>query len=233
MVETVIFACILSVFTLFTAFLYSKRIRESRKEYEEAKCVIDDIIVSFNKQLQKQEDRLLASATKISTLSGRDELLNERLNNQQKEVRALAEKLVFPFDPKEVVPRIESLEKRFNEAESSRNSLLQKLAKIEKQRRPPKETEVRIRSPIPIRREEALAPLTETELKVLQLLTGENGRTGPEIKERINLSREHTARLMKKLYERGYLERSANKIPFTYSLKEEMRKILKSSGYKS
>jgi hypothetical protein len=43
----------------------------------------------------------------------------------------------------------------------------------------------------------------------------------------VKLSREHTARLMKKLYEEGYLERETSKIPFKYSVKKEMEKFLK------
>jgi len=55
----------------------------------------------------------------------------------------------------------------------------------------------------------------------------EGPKTAPEIKDRIRLSREHTARLMKKLYEEGYLERDTSKIPFKYRVKKEMEKLLK------
>ncbi|MGE5533735.1 MAG: MarR family transcriptional regulator, partial [Bacillota bacterium] len=81
--------------------------------------------------------------------------------------------------------------------------------------------------PIPIKRDKALAALTETEIAVLEMLSKEGAKTAPEIKERVHLSREHTARLMKKLYEEGYLEREAGKIPFRYSIKKEMETLLK------
>jgi len=80
---------------------------------------------------------------------------------------------------------------------------------------------------IPIRRDKALAALTETEIAVLEMLTAEGAKTAPEIKERVQLSREHTARLMKKLYEEGYLERETGKIPFKYNVKKEMETLLK------
>jgi len=80
---------------------------------------------------------------------------------------------------------------------------------------------------IPIKREKALARLTPTEIAVLEMLASEGAKTAPEIKERVKLSREHTARLMKKLYEEGYLERDTSKIPFKYSVKKEMEKFLK------
>jgi DNA-binding MarR family transcriptional regulator len=80
--------------------------------------------------------------------------------------------------------------------------------------------------PVPIKRDKALAALTETEIAVLEMLSQEGAKTAPEIKERVHLSREHTARLMKKLYEEGYLEREAGKIPFRYSIKKEMEAFL-------
>jgi DNA-binding Lrp family transcriptional regulator len=61
------------------------------------------------------------------------------------------------------------------------------------------------------------------------MLASEGAKTAPEIKERVRLSREHTARLMKKLYEEGYLERETTKIPFKYSAKKEMEKLLRKS----
>ena len=68
--------------------------------------------------------------------------------------------------------------------------------------------------------------LTDTEIAVLEMLSKEGAKTAPEIKERVRLSREHTARLMKKLYEEGYLEREAGKIPFKYSIKKEMENLM-------
>jgi DNA-binding MarR family transcriptional regulator len=80
---------------------------------------------------------------------------------------------------------------------------------------------------IPIRRDKALATLTDTEIVVLETLSAEGSKTAPEIKDRVKLSREHTARVMKKLYEEGYVERDTGKIPFEYSVKREMEQLLK------
>ena len=81
-------------------------------------------------------------------------------------------------------------------------------------------------TPLLIKRDKALAVLTDTEITVLEMLYKEGAKTAPEIKERVHLSREHTARLMKKLYEEGYLEREAGKIPFRYTIKKEMEVLL-------
>jgi DNA-binding MarR family transcriptional regulator len=86
--------------------------------------------------------------------------------------------------------------------------------------------EVKAEPVIPIRRDKAMAALTDTEISVLEMLAEEGAKTAPEIKARVQLSREHTARLMKKLYEEGYLERETGKIPFMYNVKKEMEKFL-------
>ncbi len=93
---------------------------------------------------------------------------------------------------------------------------------------PPVEAKNEIVLPsILIKRDKAMSALTETEIAVLEMISKEGAKTAPEIKERVHLSREHTARLMKKLYEEGYLERETGKIPFRYCIKKEMEALLK------
>jgi len=226
MLDPFILVSALSVFTLIVAVLYSKRIREAHEKYVEAKSIIGDVIFSFNRQVQRQGDQLEISAREIDVLSSHNELFTEKLAKQEKEVQTLAKKVKSLSTWEKALTRIDVLEDRFVEVSSMRDTLLQKVDEMEKRRFHQIESETKIESAIPIKREKALAPLTTTELSVLEFLAIEGEKTAPEIKERIKLSREHTARLMKKLYEGGYLERSASKIPFKYHLKEEMRKIL-------
>ena len=80
---------------------------------------------------------------------------------------------------------------------------------------------------IQLRRDKAIGSLTYTEIALLEMLSKEGAKTAPEIKNTVKLSREHTARLMKKLYEGGYVERETGKIPFRYSVKKEMEKLLR------
>jgi len=226
MLDPFILVSILSVFTLIVAVLYSKRIHEVYEKYVEAKNIIGDVIFSFNRQVQGQRDQLEISTRKIDGLSSHNELFTEKLAKQEKEVQALTKKIKSLPTLEKVLTRIDALEDKFAEVSSMKDTLLQKVEQMEKRRFHQKDLETKIESAIPIKREKALAPLTTTELSVLEFLAIEGQKTAPETKERIKLSREHTARLMKKLYEDGYLERSSSKIPFKYHLKEEMRKIL-------
>jgi len=68
---------------------------------------------------------------------------------------------------------------------------------------------------------------TPTELQVLTMLANEGPKSAPEIGLVVGRSREHTARLMKKLYEEGYIRRDQTRIPFRYSLVERVKQTFK------
>lgn len=135
-----------------------------------------------------------------------------------------------------VLSGLTGLEAKLKDIETTQEALKAKISeyeeKLEKIAAAPPQIQVQTAPvemalpPIPIKRDKALSALTETEISVLEMLSKEGPKTAPEIKERVQLSREHTARLMKKLYEQGYLEREAGKIPFRYSIKKEMEALL-------
>jgi predicted transcriptional regulator len=64
---------------------------------------------------------------------------------------------------------------------------------------------------------------TPTELQVLTLLANQGPKSAPEIGRFVGRSREHTARLMKKLFDEGYVRRDQTRIPFRYSTTERVK----------
>jgi predicted transcriptional regulator len=64
---------------------------------------------------------------------------------------------------------------------------------------------------------------TPTELQVLTLLADEGPKSAPEIGRVVGRSREHTARLMRKLFDEGYVRRDQTRIPFRYSTVERVK----------
>ncbi len=64
---------------------------------------------------------------------------------------------------------------------------------------------------------------TPTELQVLGLLSEQGAKSSPEIGRLVGRSREHSARLMKKLFEEGYVKRDQSRIPFRYSLVDRVK----------
>jgi DNA-binding MarR family transcriptional regulator len=61
-------------------------------------------------------------------------------------------------------------------------------------------------------------------------LGDEGAKTAPEIGKHLKKSREHTSRLMKKLYIEGYVDRESNRSPFRYKLNETLRSTFESSN---
>lgn len=218
LVVTVVFL----VLSMGTILLYYKRVRRAHEKYDEAKDIVKDIVISFNNQLQRLEERVGLIGHKLEFLSVKSEDVTgvtDELKKYEKRLSDITSKVDTALGLKEqLLPQIEKLNERIDKVVKAQENMEQRISKPQ---------EVQIEGVIPIKRERALAQLTATELRVLEILTDEEQKTAPEIKSEIGLTREHTARLMKKLYEKGYVERDETKTPYAYRIKEEMRKILK------
>jgi TolA-binding protein len=184
----------------------------------EAKSVVSDIVVSFNKQMQRQEEQVDKVSYKVEALSKRSEDMTAKLENVETQITNIAKFTEVSEAEKKLNVDIEDMKKRIDDVAKAQEEITKQVLEI---------PEANIEAVIPIKREHALAPLTETELRVLEIIAEAGEKTAPEIKDLIKLTREHTARLVKKLYEEGYLERNTAKTPYAYRVKEEMLKFLK------
>ncbi|NWF87352.1 MarR family transcriptional regulator [Candidatus Bathyarchaeota archaeon] len=220
---------VLLAMTAAAAVEYYRQLRSVKREYEKAREAVEDIVLSFNRQFKQEADKLECIAYKVEAASSRSDDAVKKTEEASKKIQNLESQIsIIREDREREISRLEEVERKVRDVAVSQEALVAKLSAVEEQARQFLATpEAKIEAVIPIKREKALAPLTETELSALEMLTSEGPKTAPEIKERIKLSREHTARLMKKLYEGGYLERDTSKIPFKYSVKEEMSKLLK------
>jgi len=219
---------ILLASTIAVIYLYFGRIRRVSKAYEEAKSVVGDIVVSFDKQMRRQEEQLAMATQKAETLAVKTDRLAKRIDDQEgcftTSLASLSSKVEGFSSIESVKNDLGSIRKQLEELAKAQEELKQRAVGV---------SDLQIETAIPIKKERALAPLTETELRVLEFIAAEGEKTAPEVKDTIKLTREHTARLMKKLYEGGYLERRSEKTPYTYRVKEEMLKILKKSEAKA
>ena len=77
-----------------------------------------------------------------------------------------------------------------------------------------------------VREGDVLSSLTPTERETLEILSREGAKAAPELGRRLSKSREHTSRLMKKLYLEGYVDRESNRAPFRYRISETARSAL-------
>jgi DNA-binding MarR family transcriptional regulator len=225
----IILVGVLLVVTIGAAIKYYKQLRRVQREYEKAERVVDDIVLSFNRQIKQEADKLELVVYKVEAVSSKSDKAFTKAEEIDKKLLPLESKINLTMEDREkFLARLDDADRKVRDVTASQEVLNAKVSAIEEQARQfSTASEARIEAVIPIKREKVLAPLTQTELSVLEMLSSEGSKTAPEIKERVKLSREHTARLMKKLYESGYLERETSKIPFRYSVKKEMEKLLK------
>jgi chromosome segregation ATPase len=223
---------ILLVATVAVSVMYYRQIRGAKKEYEIAKGAVEDIVLSFNRELKRDSDRLDMVAFKVEENSAKADSVLKKVEIMDKKNVPLESRFgVISESTSKVLTEVNGLGTKIKEMETSQETLRTKISSLEEQIQKlsiPREDKAESIMPVmPIKREKAMASLTDTEISVLEMLVSEGPKTAPEIKERVHLSREHTARLMKKLYEGGYLERETGKIPFRYSVKKEMEKFLR------
>jgi chromosome segregation ATPase len=244
MVDVVILLLgVLLAITAISSFEYYKQIRKAQKEYAKARDLVEDIVLSFNRQLKRESDRFELIAYKVEGSGSKVDISLNKIASLDKRVKPFEEQLSAinqtiqqmltqeKLNDTNLLSNIIGLESKMKEIESSQETLNLKINDIQGQihkiqSEPHQITSESVMSVIPIKRDKALAALTDTEITVLEMLSKEGAKTAPEIKVRVQLSREHTARLMKKLYEEGYLEREAEKIPFRYSIKKEMDSLM-------
>ena len=233
---TLVILAVLAVATVAATVEYYRQVRKAQREYDKAKGIVEDIVRSFNRELKREAEELDLVAFKVEgNLVKADaslkkaESLEKRMKPIEDQVSVISQS--FTQISTSALSGLTGLESKIKDIEAVQETIKAKIAKVEEQFQKITFTpEIKSELGMPvitIKREKAMAALTDTEIQVLEMLSSEGPKTAPEVKDRIHLSREHTARLMKKLYEEGYLEREARKIPFGYSIKAEMEKLLK------
>ena len=215
--------------TIGASVEYYRQIRKAQKEYEKARDAVEDIVLSFNRELKREADRLELLAYKVEGSTARADNSIKKVENMEKKFAPMEKQLeTVSENNSKVLSQIAEMDTKTQNTEAENQALKTEIRELKEQvEKLIAVPEIKSEPVIPIRRDKAMAALTDTEVTVLEMLSAEGSKTAPEIKDRVQLSREHTARLMKKLYEKGYLERETGKIPFRYSIKKEMKKILR------
>jgi hypothetical protein len=215
--------------TVGAALEYYRQLRKARREYEKAKEAVEDIVLSFNRELKREADKLEIIAFKVEGSVSKADTGLKRIDAIERKIAPLEGQVnAISENDAGILARLTDFDVKMRDIGASHETLKTKITALDEQvQKFLTGPEVRGETVIPIKRDKAMASLTDTEVTVLEMLSTEGSKTAPEVKDRVRLSREHTARLMKKLYEEGYLERETGKIPFKYSIKKEMERLLK------
>jgi hypothetical protein len=184
--------------TSVASFIYYVKISQAQEEYENARDLIRGITSGFTRQIS----RLTAAISNFES----DASDAHRVAAQAIEASKIAVEA-----SKSGVDERRALAEQLKSAEKSLEDMKKEIQGLS--RRPvPLATAVSMDAPIPLQQRDVLDQLTPTEFEVLTMIDELGEGSVPEIRERIQKTREHTARLLKKLFERGFIDRNTYEV---------------------
>lgn len=195
------------------SIIFYRKIQEATAEYDDARDSVRNITFGFTRQVNRLQQDIGKAENEANTAKI---VASEALRNSGEAKETTLKGL----------EAVKSLQNRVEISETSMESLrkeVQKLATTPKQRVVINQD---IATPIPFQQGNILNQLTETELSALKKIAEVGEGTVPEIREHIGTTREHTARMLKKLYESGFVDRSTNAMPYRYSVRKEIRDLI-------
>ena len=200
---------------VYAALRATRSLIAREERYVSAKDLVEAIVDSLATRLAETERVLASLREKTSTTDVRHAALVDRLESDSQLLRRLITYVEETFrNERRLAQQILLLRQKLN-------SMKPILGAVDFARTQP----ASISPPF-----EVNAPLATvlgpTENSVLELLEGEGSLTAPEVGRKIARTREHTARLMKTLFEQGFIIRETNRIPYRYKINPKIRERL-------
>ena len=204
-------ACLFAV-TMAASFIYYQRIKRAQEKYESSRDVVRSITLGFTQQLAKLGRSIL------------------NLERDASETRSIAsDAMKVSQEAMDTVSENDGarqrLAERISETESTLTGMKEEMQKLSR-RTAVAPARVEVDAAIPLEQGAVLDQLTPTELEVLALIEEMGEGSVPQIRERIDKTREHTARLLKKLFERGFIDRNTSGMPYRYHIRKEIRELI-------
>lgn len=183
-------------------------------------------LLGFRQSKQALREAASYVSVIVSALSSRIEGLEGTIGQLRKEFSVESHRSMNLEDAQgSLQSKYEELSKQIHELIANDKKLLLNFEQIQSRLTVPIpiESAAQVRSQLP--EDAALNRLTATERGTLQMLS-QGALPAPELGRRLNKSREHMARLMKKLYLEGYVDRESERPPFRYKLNDKLRSSL-------
>jgi hypothetical protein len=210
------FSLALLVLTFFIGWRAIRAFRQSKQAVIESASLLEAIVTALTSRIQASELAADQLRSDFNTVSQRnDELANGQVRMQKGYEDLLGRTLEALTNDQKFVLELEQLKSRIVSVPQGIPRSGQRVG----QSRPSS-------GPAPLSDGDVLSSLTPTENELIVILGREGPQIAPELGQRLGKSREHMARLMKKLYFEGYVDRETNKTPFRYRLNEKIRPAL-------
>ena len=198
--------------TVAASIIYYRRIKQAQGEYEGAKDLVKNITLGFTRQIS----RLTGTIEKVGEGAIAAQHAADKAQKTSSEALNTA---------REGLGETKRLTERIGKTDKVIESVKTDLLELAKGYRTTA-AQSKVEGPIPLQQEAVLEQLTETEMEVLAIIEERGEGSVPQIRDRIKKTREHTARLLKKLYDRGFIDRNTSRMPYRYYIRKEIREII-------
>lgn len=219
---------VLSSIAFYYLRLYRNKLFLVEKEYQNAKNIIRNIVITFKKRQEDHENKIEDILYNIEKLSSRIELLDSSIKDQNNEILSVDDsvKTALLANAK-MGQRLLDIDEALRSGVISRRGVSSVLPGVDKRSAIIRQ-ESTAQLQTPVWNESVLNGLTDTEKQILTILVKDGEKTAPEIEKMIDKTREHTSRLMKKLFRDGYVNRNTHKIPYVYKANNNLIEIIDS-----
>ena len=198
-----------------------RRFDISRMSYREARQMLSAIVGSLSGRIDQNEILTRELSEQLQILSANHARLSVEGETADRE-RLLGFMQDWMGNVKRVIEKVDGLQKNLRSVEQEVREMRVRVNQLSVRGKQAVGTPD---APVGVVTEVTLARLSPTEVGVLELLAG-GAKSAPEIGRVMAKSREHTARLMKSLFEQGFVEREANRQPYVYRLNDKVREVL-------
>lgn len=196
----------------------------SRMSYREAKQLLSAMVCSLSTRMHQNEMLTKALSEQVEILSANLARIRSDAQTGDKE-RLLEYMQDWTGNVKGFAEKVDRLQKNLDNVEQEFQEMRIQVDRLGRSQDATSGTRV---VPVGVVTEHTLGRLSPTERSVLALLVG-GPKAAPEIGRLMAKSREHTARLMKSLFEQGFVERETDRQPYEYHLNEKVKDVLAGS----
>ena len=186
--------------------------------------IIESTMVHLDNKICSLEEKITESNIKNEQTTSTISYINEKYNNQSDFTVKLKENLKILTKAQIILSeRLTIMSKKLQDLYKSPKNLQYEKLQYEKDKQ--------ILSGHPSSRyaDVAIPKLTPTEMTVLRVLATSGPKTASEIREIISKTREHSARLMKKLFLEQYIQRDTITLPYSYKINERIKESIEFS----
>ena len=154
-------------------------------------------MLSFNRELKREADKLdlitfkvEGNSAKADTSLKKIDIVEKRIKPFEEQIGAITQTIsqTLSQNNTSILSGLSGLELKIKDIEATQETLRVKITDFEEQiqKITIAPSEIRNEPVIILKRDKAMASLTDTEISVLEMLSKEGAKTAPEIKERVH-----------------------------------------------